>query len=39
MGRKKKKARKQRIRLLKEILEWTALITGIISTIHAMLKG
>lgn len=39
MGNKKRKAPKQRLKLLKEILEWLALITGIISAIYTMLKG
>lgn len=34
-----KKARKQRLRLLKEILEWASLILGIASAIYTMLKG
>lgn len=34
----KKKARKRREKL-KEILEWFALITGIVSAIYSMLKG
>lgn len=34
----KKKARKRREKL-KEILEWLALITGIVSAIYSMLKG
>ncbi len=34
-----KKARKRRKKQLKEILEWLALITGIISAIYTMLKG
>ncbi len=37
MGRKK--ARKRRVKKLKELLEWLALITGIISAIYTMLKG
>lgn len=34
----KKKARKRREKL-KEVLEWLALITGIVSAIYSMLKG
>lgn len=34
-----KKARKRRMKKLKELLEWLALITGIISAIYTMLKG
>ena len=34
-----KKARKHRKKKLKELLEWLALITGIISAIYTMLKG
>lgn len=37
MGRKK--AQKQRKKRLKELLEWLALITGIVSAIYTMLKG
>lgn len=37
MGRKK--ARKRLKKKLKEVLEWLALITGIISAIYTMLKG
>lgn len=39
MGKKKKKARKQRLELLKEILTWSSLIIGIISAVYTMLKG
>lgn len=35
----KRKALKRRIKKLKEILEWLALITGITSAIYTMLKG
>ena len=39
MGKRKKKALKHRMSILKEILEWMALITGIASAIYTMLKG
>lgn len=39
MDKKKKKALKHRLDCLKEILEWLALITGIVSAIYTMLKG
>lgn len=38
MGRKRK-ARKHRKKLIRQILEWLALILGIISAIYTMLKG
>lgn len=37
--RGKQKARKRRLKQLKEILEWLSLITGIISAVYTMLKG
>lgn len=36
---KKKKARKRRLKLIKEILEWIAVISGIIGTWYTILKG
>lgn len=39
MSEEKKKALKQLLGWLKEILEWLALISGIISAIVTMLKG
>lgn len=39
MSEKNKKALKRLLGWLKEILEWLALLTGIISAIVTMLKG